>query len=500
MIARHGAVPFPNPLEIASDGASVTIVEPELTPVRSDATRMNLITLRFSDNALEERFLRESLRSAMPVIRLFLLSAAVLCALFGPLDPFAAPNAYERFWVIRFGLIVMSLLGALALTYTPIFIARAQMIMSGAMLCSGGGILLMIAIASSPAKETYYAGLILVVIYGSALVRLHHLNALMVAIALFATYQLVALKINPLPLRTVFSNDFFLAVSILVGAFSSFFQELYIRRNFISREMLVEGKARAERLQEAAEAANNAKSEFLGIISHELRTPLNAIIGFSDIMRQQMFGPLGADRYLAYADDIHASGNHLLEIINTILDLSKAEAGRLGLDEADVDLLRTVESCLPLFRDETEQAQIKLRVVPPAQPLNLTADARLCRQIAINLLSNAVKFTPCGGTITVSFPADDLGRRGLEIRDTGIGIAEKDLERVMLPFVQVESSLSRNHGGTGLGLPLVKKIVELHDGTFLIDSHLGVGTVVTVWFPARRILDKTEPPAIKLAV
>jgi two-component system, cell cycle sensor histidine kinase PleC len=482
------------------DGASVTIEEPETVPSWSEATHMNPITLRFGDGALEARFLREGLRSAMPVVRLFLLSAVVLCALFGLLDPFAAPEAYLRFWIIRYGFIVTSLTVSLALTYTPIFVRHAQLIMSGGMLCSGGGILAMIAIADGPAKETYYAGLILVVIYGSSLVRLHHLNALLVATLLFLAYQLVALDINPLPLRTVFSNDFFFAVSILVGAFSSLFQELYIRRNFIGREMLVQGKARAERLQEQAEAANKAKGEFLGIISHELRTPLNAIIGFSDIMRQQMFGPLGADRYRTYADDIHNSGNHLLEIINTILDLTKADAGRLGLDEAEVDLVRTVESCLPLFRDETEQAQIRLRLIPPGLPLQLSADARLCRQIAINLLSNAVKFTPSGGAITVSFPSDDLGRRGLEIRDTGIGIAEQDLERVILPFVQVESSLSRNHGGTGLGLPLVKKIVELHDGTFLIDSRLNVGTVVTIWFPARRILDVAQPPTIKLAV
>jgi signal transduction histidine kinase len=478
----------------------VTIAESEIASSHTEATRMNPITLRFGDRALEERFLRESLRSAMPVVRLFLLSALVLCALFGLLDPFTAPDAYLRFWAIRYGFIVMSLAVSLALTYTPVFVKHAQLIMSAGMLCTGGGILLMIAIATGPAKETYYAGLILVVIYGSSLVRMHHLNALLVALALFAAYQLVAIEINPMALRTVFSNDFFFAVSILVGAFSSFFQELYVRRNFIGREMLVEGKARAERLQEGAEAANKAKSEFLGIISHELRTPLNAIIGFSDIMRQQMFGPLGNDRYKTYADDIHDSGNHLLEIINTILDLTKAEAGRLGLDEAEVDLVRTVESCLPLFRDETEQAQIKLRIVTPAQPLQLTADARLCRQIAINLLSNAVKFTPRGGMITVSFPNDDLGRRGLEIRDTGIGIAEKDLERVILPFVQVESALSRNHGGTGLGLPLVKKIVELHEGTFLIDSRLNVGTVVTVWFPSRRILETAAPPSIKLAV
>ena len=316
---------YPNP-DGASDGASVTTAESEIVPARPEPTRMNPLSLRFGDKALEDRFVRESLRSAMPVIRLFLLSAAILCALFGLLDPFTEPLGYGRFWVIRFGFIVTSLLAALALTYTPLFVRHAQLIMSGGMLCSGGGILLMIALATGPAKETYYAGLILVVIYGSALVRLHHLNALMAATALFAAYQLVAFDINPMPLRTVFSNDFFFAISILVGAFSSFFQEFYIRRNFISRELLVEGKARAERLQEGAEAANKAKGEFLGIISHELRTPLNAIIGFSDIMRQQMFGPLGTERYKTYADDIYDSGNHLLEIINTILDLTKAEA------------------------------------------------------------------------------------------------------------------------------------------------------------------------------
>ncbi len=477
----------------------MTIVESEIAVLRPEAMRMNPITLRFGDGALEDRFIRDSLRSALTVVRMFLISAAILVALCGFVDPLSAPDEYHRIWAIRFGFIVASLLITVSLTFTRIFLVYAQVILTTAMLCSGGGILMMIAIATGPAKETYYAGLVLVVIYGSSLLRLHHINALIAALALFATYQLIALQINPLPLRVLFSNDFFLSVSILVGTLSSFLQELYVRRSFAQQEMLLDGKARAERLHEAAEAANKAKSEFLGIISHELRTPLNAIIGFSDMMRQQMFGPLGGERYRTYATDIHNSGNHLLGIINTILDLSKAEAGRLGLDEAEIDLVEAAESCLPMFRDEADQAEIKIRIIPPVRRFCLAADERLCRQIVINLVSNAVKFTPRGGSITVSFPADDLGRRGLEIRDTGIGIAEKDLERVILPFVQVEGSLSRNHGGTGLGLPLVKKIAELHDGALLIDSRLGVGTVVTVWFPSRRILPPIEP-TIRLAV
>jgi len=227
---------------------SVTLPEQNTVPARPDATRMHPVSLCFRDPALEERFVLASLRSVLPVLRLFLLGGAILGALFGVLDPVAAPDDYHGFWAIRFGCIVPALLGAWGLTYTPIFIGRAQFIMTAALLCTGGGVLAMIAITQGPAKETYYAGLILVAIYGSSLVRLNHLNALRVAALLIAGYQLVALVVNPLPPRILFSNDFAFVVAVLVSALSSFFQEFYIRRNFINRELLIEGKARAERL------------------------------------------------------------------------------------------------------------------------------------------------------------------------------------------------------------------------------------------------------------
>ncbi|MDJ0944268.1 MAG: ATP-binding protein [Kiloniellales bacterium] len=237
--------------------------------------------------------------------------------------------------------------------------------------------------------------------------------------------------------------------------------------------------------KEQAEAANHAKSEFLANMSHELRTPLNAIIGFSEILAMQIFGPLGSERYRAYVDDIHQSGNHLLGIINGILDLSKAEAGKLTLDETDVDLAEVLRQSGRMFRTKAAEQGIKLIFDLPETLLAIRADARLVSQVVINLISNAIKFTN-QGTVAVSLGQEIGGGCFIRVRDTGVGIARENIAKVVEPFVQVESAFSRGHEGTGLGLPFVQKIMELHGGGMSIESELGEGTTVTVRFPPER--------------
>jgi signal transduction histidine kinase len=240
--------------------------------------------------------------------------------------------------------------------------------------------------------------------------------------------------------------------------------------------------------KEEAEAANQAKSGFLATMSHELRTPLNAIIGFSEMMLREVLGSLGNEQYRAYVGDIHASGTHLLQIINDILDLSKAEAGKIDLSEDVFDLRDIMRSVSQLTAGRVYAAELTQTVHLPEGLPPLRGDERKTKQVLLNLVTNSVKFTPAGGSITINASWDAETGVAVTVADTGIGIPESELGRVLKPFEQVDSSLSRQHQGTGLGLPLVKAIMELHGGRLELKSELGVGTEVTVVFPPERVL------------
>lgn len=230
-----------------------------------------------------------------------------------------------------------------------------------------------------------------------------------------------------------------------------------------------------------AESANRSKSEFLANMSHELRTPLNAIIGFSEMMETEMFGALGSPKYKEYAHDIRSSGQHLLELINDILDMSKIEAGRMTLEKQPTDLGVVIEESMRLVSGRAEIASVKI-VNEVVDLPKVEADKRAIKQVLLNLLSNAIKFTPAGGTITVRSGADDRFV-ALAVEDTGIGIPAHALPKIGRPFEQVENQHSKKHKGTGLGLALSRSLVELHGGTLTIDSTEGVGTRVTFTLP-----------------
>jgi cell cycle sensor histidine kinase DivJ len=235
-----------------------------------------------------------------------------------------------------------------------------------------------------------------------------------------------------------------------------------------------------DRARVDAEALAAGRARFLANMSHELRTPLNAIMGFSDIMRARMFGPL-SDRYAEYAELIHESGGHLLDLINDVLDMSKIEAERFELQRGVFDAREAVQAAMRLLRVQSDTAGVQLRGVLPPGELEVDADRRALKQIVLNLVSNALKFTPRGGQVTVTAHGYD-GVLEIVVADTGVGISPEDLERLGRPYEQA-GGVEQRARGTGLGLSLVRAFAQLHGGEMMIESRLGVGTTVSVRLP-----------------
>jgi len=238
--------------------------------------------------------------------------------------------------------------------------------------------------------------------------------------------------------------------------------------------------------KEQAEAANRSKTEFLANMSHELRTPLNAIIGFAEMIEKGLLGPIENRRYHEYAFNIGESGQHLLSIINDILEVSKIEAGQVEIQEQIVDVCQIVSDVVRIVRTRADEQNLELTVHVEKRLPNLQADERKVKQVLLNLLSNAIKFTPPGGTVRISAAILPAGSLRIRIADTGVGISEADIPRVLARFGQVEHEMTRLHSSTGLGLPLATGLVELHDGSLELESTVGEGTTVTVTFPPER--------------
>jgi signal transduction histidine kinase/HAMP domain-containing protein len=247
-------------------------------------------------------------------------------------------------------------------------------------------------------------------------------------------------------------------------------------------------KERETVLREAkdqAESASRSKSEFLANMSHELRTPLNAVLGFSEIIRDAIMGPVDA-RYQEYANDIYTAGRHLLSLINDVLDLSKIEVGRLELQEGNVDIADVLATCYRIIAGRAKEAGLDVTIdVAPDLPL-IRGDERRLKQIVLNLLSNAVKFTPTGGRVIVAADVLQSGEALISVADTGIGMRPEDIKLALEPFRQLDGALNRRYEGTGLGLPLVQRLVQLHGGTLSIKTAPGAGTTIKLRLPASR--------------
>lgn len=246
--------------------------------------------------------------------------------------------------------------------------------------------------------------------------------------------------------------------------------------------------------KEDAELANRTKTEFLANMSHELRTPLNSVIGFSELLISTSFEKLGMDRVTEYLGDINRSGRHLLRLISDILDISKIEVGEMALDEEVVSLQKIVEECFKMIDERAKRARTPLSIDDGCPPVWLMADETRLKQILLNLLTNAIKFTESDGHVSVGWSLDKDKNLDVYVRDTGEGMEPESIEIALEPFGQVATSLTRDHEGAGLGLPLSRRLAELHGAKLSIDSELSRGTTVRILFPAERVIKKAKSP------
>ncbi|HEY2660625.1 MAG TPA: ATP-binding protein [Caulobacteraceae bacterium] len=448
-------------------------------PPQMDGKSFDLkgLWLRFRDAEVEALFTRETFAESITFIRAYLLAGMGLYFVFGLLDLTVGGSLTTYLLIIRYGVVCPVLLGIFGLTFCPVFFRVGQWALAAAMLSSGFGVVVMTAIMRAPFNSLYYAGIIMVVIYCGSLIRLKYRYSATISVFLVLSYQAAAIWLNPIPRNMLISNDFFLVMATMVGLFSGYIQELYIRRAYASRKIIDEAR-------QLADAANRAKSEFLATMSHEIRTPLNGVLGMVQAMAREPLSSGQRERLQV----IGQSGEMLLAILNDMLDLSKIEAGKLALEEADFDLEALALSLQATFKPLADGKGLDFSVEVAAEAVGTyRGDPLRARQILFNLISNAVKFT-VAGSVQVRIGLADAGLQ-FSVTDTGIGMSPDQIERLFDKFVQADSSTTRQFGGTGLGLAICRELCAAMAGEIQAESKVGCGSRFTVRLPLTRVGD-----------
>ncbi|WP_169816640.1 sensor histidine kinase [Rhodovibrio salinarum] len=485
--ADHTETPTAEPGRARTQDRATAAVEQELTIRRFPPV--------FLDPEVEADFRRDFFNRSRAILRAALFLGAAIYGAFGVLDLLVvAPDKLTPLLAIRF-LGVCPILIAMALAVnTATFRRFAQLLLGGGMAMAGLGIIAMTLVTGPPVSGWYYAGLSLVIVYSTSAIRLHFFVAVGVTVLLAIAYVLATVLLNDLGTAMVTANTAFLIATVGVGLLSNYTVELFARQRYAHEDRLQIAMREANFQRSQAHAANQAKSQFLATMSHELRTPLNAVIGFAEVISLQMLGKIDNSKYSDYGEHILKSARHLLGILDDILELAKADAGALRLNEDVVAMDETLDTVLTSVKQAAGERGVRLQAKPVDPEVDLRADPQLIRQLLTNLLTNAIKFSSEGGRVTVTAGRDHEGGYEITVADKGIGIDTTDMERIFEPFTQVESAFARGHGGAGLGLPLVKKIVDLHAGRLEMNSKLGAGTTVRIRFPSTRVLKRGATP------
>lgn len=441
----------------------------------------------FADPALEQEFQTDEAASSLLYARYALGVAAALFACFGITDWLFSPTAIAM-TAIRAVTIVILLLG-LFVSFNPRMVPWHQLVMQGGAVAIGLGFVGIIALTPSELLTLYMSCVILVLIGIFVVLRLGVLRAAVAVLIVVAALDVVYLAVGLGDRRDFIIYQVMMLSAFIIGYFSSYVYERQRRVAYIGRReaehqarALERTAKRAAEAQLRAEQAARVKTDFVAHISHELRTPLNAVIGFGELLERQIFGPLGNPKYIEYAHDIRESGQHLLSLINDVLDLSKIEAGRMELNWETLVPQEVVRASLVLVSAQANARGTPIRIeVSDDLPL-LYGDARAIKQILVNLLSNALKFTPSGGDVRIVAEAEDDGVL-FTVSDDGPGMTPAEIEIALTPFGQVSGMVADSERGTGLGLALANRLAELHGHPLEIRSAPGRGTRVSFRVP-----------------